>query len=137
MDPSEQFASPDGSGLVALVYAGEIRFGPRYYFLRVNGTQIADRVFGGLALWSPDSEYVAVQEWLSTSEADGPQTSLVCIQPKAGRRCEIARTLLGYIEPKEFSRGKLFYTIEEFPQDSSQMTDHEIDMESLSRWETL
>nr|WP_240349019.1 hypothetical protein [Pectobacterium versatile] len=62
-----------------LICIGEIRFGPPYFSLSIDGKELEGRVFGKDMLWSPDSRYLAVQEWLSTAERDGPQTASVSV----------------------------------------------------------
>ncbi|MEQ9891907.1 hypothetical protein [Pectobacterium aroidearum] len=74
-----------------LIYAGEIRFGPPYFSLSIDGNALEGRVFGKELLWSPDSRYLAVQEWLSTAERDGPQTALLCIDMLEERQCQISQ----------------------------------------------
>nr|WED68851.1 hypothetical protein PJ912_00385 [Pectobacterium colocasium] len=74
-----------------LICAGEIRFGPPYFSLSIDGKTLDDRVFGKDMLWSPDSRYLAVQEWLSTAERDGPQTALLCIDMLEERQCQISQ----------------------------------------------
>ncbi|WP_240355714.1 hypothetical protein [Pectobacterium polaris] len=74
-----------------LIYAGEIRFGPPYFSLSIDGKALDDRVFGKDMLWSPDSRYLAVQEWLSTAERDGPQTALLCIDVLEERQCQLSQ----------------------------------------------
>lgn len=138
MNPNtEEFMSPNGSGTVTLTYEGEIRFGPPYFTLRINGKLLAERVFGEIVLWSPDSQYFAAQEWLTTSEADGPQTSLVCFQPAMGKQCNVSGMRGGFIKPKEFVGEKLIYSKELYSNGQYQTTEYEIEFKPLPRWESL
>jgi hypothetical protein len=134
---TEEFTSPNGSGVVTLTYVGEIRFGPPYFALRINGKLLAERVFGEVVVWSPDSQYFAAQEWLTTSEAEGPQTSLVCFQPTTGKQCKVSGIRGGFIKPKEFVGEKLIYSKELYSNGHYQTTEYEIEFKSLPRWEAL
>lgn len=134
---TEEFTSPNGSGVVTLTYEGEIRFGPPYFALRINGKLLADRVFGESLVWSPDSQYFAAQEWLTISEADGPQTSLVCFQPTIEKQCKVSGIRGGFIKPKEFVGEKLIYLKELYSNGQYQTTEYEIEFKSLPRWEKL
>lgn len=134
---TEEFTSPNGSDVITLTYEGEIRFGPPYFTLRINGRLLGERVFGEIVLWSPDSHYFAAQEWLTTSDADGPQTLLVCFQPATGRQCKISGLRGGFIKPKEFVGEKLIYSKELYSNGHYQTTEYEIDFKLLPRWEAL
>lgn len=74
--------SPDGRWRADLVLAGEIRFGPCYYVLQLNGRTLADRIFGEPIVWSEDSCHLAVQEWLTTDYGIGPRTRTLLIRPQ-------------------------------------------------------
>lgn len=91
--------SPDGRREAVLEYAGEIRFGPPYYYLRLLGAAILKRLFGSSLMWSPDSRFLLVQEWLSTSERDGPRTQIVVFDFLDGRECSLAKADQGFVEP--------------------------------------
>jgi len=73
--------SPDGSHDAELIYAGEIPFGPQYFKLRIDGRSFGSRIFGGGALWSPDSKIVVLTEWHTSDRKLGPITSLLLIRP--------------------------------------------------------
>lgn len=73
--------SPDGRWRAELVLAGEIRFGPCYYALQLNGRTLADRIFGEPLVWSEDSRLLAVQEWLTIDYGIGPRTRTLLIRP--------------------------------------------------------
>ena len=134
---TQKYPSPDGSAFVALKYEGEIRFGPPYFALQINGRNIAGRVFGDKVRWSEDSQYVALQEWLSTSESEGPQTSLICFQPRSWQQCKVSGARGGFIEPKKFDGDRLIYSKQQFSLGLQQTTEYEIEFKALPRWEAL
>ena len=45
-----------------LISAGEIRFGPSYFSLSIDGKALDERVFGKDMQWSQDSRYLTVQD---------------------------------------------------------------------------
>ena len=73
--------SPDGNHSAQLTFAGEIRFGPCYFSLRLDDRELDERLFGRGILWSPDSSIVCLQEWHTTNYNDGPITSLMLVRP--------------------------------------------------------
>ncbi|MGZ9234327.1 MAG: hypothetical protein ACXW4E_02270, partial [Anaerolineales bacterium] len=69
--------SPNLMREAVLKHNGEIRFGPAYYSLMIDKISFGERVFGGSYLWSPNSQYFAIQEWESATEERGPRTQLL------------------------------------------------------------
>nr|WP_240472584.1 hypothetical protein [Pectobacterium brasiliense] len=120
-----------------LIYAGEIRFGPPYFSLSIDGKALDDRVFGKDMLWSPDSRYLAVQEWLSTAERDGPQTALLCVDVLEERQCQVSQAAGGFIVPMRFEDDKLIYEKQYFGAEINGATEYEIPFTALPRWSTL
>jgi hypothetical protein len=94
--------SPDGHQEAVLEVAGEIRFGPPYFHLRVQDKQFPTRTFGKELVWSPDSRFLLVQEWQSTTEQDGPQTRMVAFDFAEGRECVLAKATHGFVYPIGF-----------------------------------
>lgn len=129
--------SPDQQHQAEFRFAGEIRFGPSYFSLTVDGYALVGRVFGDKALWSPDSRYLAVQEWLSTAEADGPQTALLCLDLLERRQCRVAKAAGGFITPLRFSDNLLIYRKCYFRADGERSIEYEIAFADLPRWEML
>jgi len=91
-------SSPNGQYEATLEWVGEIRFGPAYYRLYIRGRVLSDRVFGSEFIWSPDSRFLLVQEWLTTSEAEGPNTMLVAFDVQHGRECALAKASHGFVD---------------------------------------
>ena len=102
--------SPDGTQEAVLEIAGEIRFGPMYFRLRVQNRQFSTRIFGETVVWSPDSRFLLVQEWHTTSERAEPQTTLlVAFDFVEGRECVLAKAAQGFVYPVGFLGGVLRY----------------------------
>lgn len=90
--------SPDGQHVIRLEYDGEIRFGPPYFRLHVNGRLAPSRTFGDVALWSSDSQRVAVQEWLTRRENEGPKTRLVVLDVRLQLETDVVMVDGGFVE---------------------------------------
>jgi len=105
-------ASPDGEHRAEFTYVTEIRFGPPYFTLAIDGRPLQNRVFGDQCVWSPDSRYVAVQEWDTTKEAEGPQTALVVFDVGQWRESRLAEATKGFVEPRRFDGDLLAYAEE-------------------------
>lgn len=75
--------SPDGKHYVLLKFEGEIRYGPTYNTVHVDGVQLAEVIAGDEVHWL-SKELVAIQEWMTTAERFGPNTCLLLIDVTKG-----------------------------------------------------
>src|SRR5689334_23412057 len=101
--------APDGQHRALLAFSGEVRFGPSYYVLSIDGHSFGERIFGGTHLWSPSSTLLAVQEWLTLDYSEGPITALVVIDLSRGREASIARVTKAFIVPTAFEDLSIVY----------------------------
>ena len=124
--------SPDGRVRISYSLAGEIRFGPAYFHLQIPSYEFGDRIFGRQHLWSPDSRYLAVQEWLTIDYAEGPFTELLLIDFASERQCPLSKAHKGFIIPVRFEPPLLIYR-KDF-QGRGESREYEIAYESLDRW---
>lgn len=104
--------SPDGKTILSFRYIGDIRFGPSFYRLRVNGQLIKDQYFSQCFLWSPDSRCLAVQKWLEINPHHGPHTAVMLIDLSRGVYAEIAKTYRGIASPVRFTKDGIVYSKE-------------------------
>jgi hypothetical protein len=110
------FPSPDKRHNAVLTYLGEIQSGPSYYALSIdkNPLAFANRIFGKVCLWSPESRFFSVQEWKETNEVFQPKSFLLLIVDLVTRReCVIASVdgAKSNILPEGFIGESLMYTI--------------------------
>ena len=70
--------SPDGRHQLILKFEGEIRFGPNYYTVHLDGVLLEDVIAGDEARWL-SNDLVAIQEWMTTAEHFGPNTCLLLL----------------------------------------------------------
>jgi hypothetical protein len=115
MTPPKAVGSPDGSHAAEFLYAGEIRFGPPFYTVELDGRLLSKRLFrkryfGASCSWSSDSRYFALSEWLSRSESRGPETQVVVIDIPNRQECAVDRVRGGFAEPARFEGNTLIYT---------------------------
>src|SRR3954465_12095696 len=101
--------SPDTQHTAHFVCAGEIRFGPLYFSLLVDGYAFGQRIFGDAHLWSPSSDLLAVQEWLTLDYSEGPITALVVIDLQLRRAAAVARATKRFLVPAAFEGPTLVY----------------------------
>jgi len=102
---NEVINSPDGGHVVHLEFEGEIRFGPVYFSITLDGRSLRPRIFGNSILWSPDSRYVAVQEWMTIDYKSGPKTKLVVIDVIRGSEADIVLVDGGFVEATSIASG--------------------------------
>ena len=79
---------------------------PPFFRLSINGHLLVDRVFGGALLWSSTGDKLFVQEWRSTQNAD---TTLLCIDTSTFEEKVIAEAPGGFLYPKTYQEGSIFY----------------------------
>jgi hypothetical protein len=94
--------SPNGKHTAQLHYEGEIRYGPAYFTLSLDGKTFPGRLFGDVLSWSPDSNYLAVQEWLTTDYLTGPVTRVLLIDLEADRCSELEPVQKGFAQVFQF-----------------------------------
>jgi hypothetical protein len=116
MSKSLIFPSPDKKHIVALTYAGETQSGSSYYTLSIDKDphMFANRVFGEVCLWSPESRFISIQEWKETNEAIQPTSYLLLIIDLMARRECIVASVDGAksnILPEGFIGESLMYTV--------------------------
>jgi len=133
---SEDTRSPNGEHVASLSMEGEIRFGPPYFTLALDGKALADRTFGSSPLWSSDSKYVFVQEWLSWIESTGPQTVLICFDVQSWRESKIAQ-IKGWVAPDSVSDGCLTYSQTQQTDQGRETHKHEIALSSITDWQPI
>lgn len=124
-----------------LTYIGEAQAKQAGYSLSIEGFSYSfgDRVFGEVCLWSPESRFLAVQEWIETDEENAPKACLLLIIDLLARReCVIANVegTKGNILPESFIGESLMYTVIYFGQ-FGMTKSFETKFRYLDGWQTL
>ena len=135
------FLSPDKKHNAVLTYLGELQSGPSYYTLSIDENPLifANRIFGKVCLWSPESRFLAVQEWKETNEANPPKLyRLLIIDVVTGRECLIASLdgTKGNILPEGFIGESLMYTVIYYGQFGTTKS-FESRFQYLDGWQTI
>jgi hypothetical protein len=94
---------------IVVIFEGEIRFGPVYFKLALNGHILGKRIFGDDLAWSEDSSLLAVQEWLTTDYGKGPVTRAVLIDPVNRKWTGLRTVEKGFAKDFLFSKGQFIY----------------------------
>jgi hypothetical protein len=100
--------------------------------LRLPPFDFAERLFGDERLWSADSSYLAVQEWLTTDYAEGPFTELLLVDFVSERQCPLSKADKGFIVPVRLESSLLIYRKDYKGRGESR--EYEIAYEPLDRW---
>jgi len=132
---SAKSESPDRRYKAVLEIAGQIRYGPPYFNLKIDNLDFGERIFGDVYLWSGDSVFFIVQEWLTTCYQRGPKTALTLFDLSDRRECQVSRADKGFIVPLVFEDNTLIYKKEYL--DKGIVREFEIDFRSLDRWEEI
>lgn len=127
--------SPDREHVAVLRYSGEIPFGPRYFSLEIDDRRFRRTVFGRDHLWSTDSRFLALQEWLSTRKRGGPKTRLMLIDVSTMRKHVLGALFKGFVVPKSFEENKLvFEEVKHFDKDNVLRREAEVGLPKLGRY---
>ena len=135
-------ASPKRSVHVQLIYVDEMRFGPPYFALELNGRVLRRwgfrRYFGNACAWSSDRRFLAVSEWRSLSEARGPDTELRILDIQERREALVARSKGGFVEPIRFEGSVLFFVASAFNEKRQETAQAgQVDASALHGWRRL
>lgn len=114
-------------------YAGEIRFGPPYFNLEIDGSKIANRLFSDNPVWSENENFLALQEWNSTKESMGPNMR-ICIFDLSNGREYTGKPIHGYTVPKHFEDNLLIYEKRDWSKGYEVIKTIELDIEKIENW---
>jgi hypothetical protein len=127
--------SPDKPRQVRFCFEGEIKFGPAYYRVQITERVPDDRIYGDAFQWSPNSRFLALQEWLTTDYQKGPKTALRVFDFLAHREAQVSWADGGFITPLRFEDATLVY--EKRYLAAGKIAEYEIDLDGLDRWESV
>lgn len=130
----ESHQSPDFSHQIDFLYQGEIRFGPAYYGIKLDGKTLKKRTFGLELLWDERSEFLALQEWQTTDFEKGPLTILLLVDLNNNRLARLSVADQGFIKPLRFENENIIYQKE---MTSGQIIEYEIKMNLIKNWEKI
>ena len=135
------FPSPNHKHKAVLTHVGETRPDSSYYILSIDKSPLsfADRVFGKACIWSPESRFLAVQEWKEMNELNAPKSYLLqVIDILTNRECVIASVEAekGNILPESFIGESLMYTVIYYGQ-FGMTKNFESKFPQLNNWQTI
>lgn len=129
------YISPDGKHSFDFINEGEIPFGPPFFTIVFNGVRIANKLFGFTHRWSPDSHYLALQEWLSTDYRKGLYTALSIIATEDNQIARISHTKGGFIVPLRFDNGMVIFQKEFLGK--GVFSEFEVIISNIVQWQDL
>lgn len=129
---NESHLSPDSSHQIDFLYQGEIRLGPAYYGMKLDGKELEKRTFGLEFLWDEKSEFLALQEWQSSDFAKGPVTILLLVNLNDKQLARLSVADQGFVRPIRFKNDKIVYQKE---MTNGQIIEYEIKIDSIKHWE--
>jgi hypothetical protein len=124
--------SPDGRHTAEFVFEDEIRFGPPYYRLRVDGNELPSRTFGGSLCWSDDSTMVATQEWLTIDYERGPMTRVALFDVDRRRWAALRTADKAFVEDFVFDGGTFVYR--KHFRATGRIEEVEVDLTAIRDW---
>jgi len=135
------FPSPNNKHKAVLTHVGETRPDSSYYTLSIDKSPLSfvGRVFGKACIWSPESRFLAVQEWKEMNELNAPKSYLLLIiDILTNRECVIASVEAekGNILPESFIGESLMYTVIYYGQ-FGMTKNFESKFPHLNNWQTI
>lgn len=126
------YKSPGGKHCFDFIFEGEIRFGPAYYNIKLDGEIIPNRTFGFEFKWHPEAKYLALQEWLTTDYKEGPITTLTLVDMANKKLARVSRADGGFIKPVKFENNHIIFVKEYF--DTGKKSEFEINLNEVEGW---
>lgn len=127
------YKSQDKEHSFDFIFEGEIRFGPTYYKIKLDGQLIENRIFGLEFKWHPNSTFLALQEWISTDYQKGPITALTLIDLENGKFARISTADKGFIKPIKFDNHIIIFEKEYLA--NGKIVEYEINLDEIKNWE--
>jgi hypothetical protein len=131
MDKIEK-KSPDGKHTAVFIVQGEIRYGPMYFSLSIDQKPVEKRIFGDEFQWSPDSRYLAVQEWLTMDYEEGPRTRAILFDLEQNRLGYLKAVNKGFATDFVFDNNKIIYK-QQF-KGMGRTEEVEVDISQIVNW---
>jgi hypothetical protein len=132
---NKKYSSPDKIHQAKFIYESEIRFGPAYFRLEINGIQISGKLFGDKLFWSPDSKYLAVEEWMTTDYQKGPVTRLLLLDLENKKMSAFKIISKGFLRKVEFLNDRLIY-IKEYTA-TGRGAESEVEYKNIKNWDKI
>lgn len=129
------YKSQDKKHGIDLIFEGEIRFGPPYYKIKLNGKLIENKIFGFEFKWHPNSTFLALQEWLTTDHQKGPITALTLIDLESVKLARISRANKGFIRPIIFYNDIIIFEKEFLG--NGEILEYEIKINEIENWDKI
>ncbi len=115
-----------------LDYAGEIRFGPSYYSLEIQGTKIKKYHYGASRAELESGRYLAIEEWLTTDYQEGPITRVAIFDLDKGLVSKLKSVDKGFVSGFKLEDGVFRYR-KEFCS-KGKVVASELDWSSIKNW---
>ena len=127
------YKSQDKKKGIDFIFEGEIRFGPTYYKVKLNGQLLENRIFGFEFKWHPNSTFLAAQEWLTIDYQKGPLTALTLIDLQKGKFAKISTAEKGFIKPIKFEDDLIIFEKEYLA--NGKIVEYAIKLDEIKIWE--
>lgn len=95
---------------IKLINVGEVRFGPSYHELIINGKLLKNRIFGDDLYWSEDKKFIIIQEWLTIDYSTGPITRPFIIDTINMKYSFLSEGKKGFSSNFRINKNVLLYT---------------------------
>ncbi|ENM5875990.1 hypothetical protein ACE1RU_003764 [Vibrio mimicus] len=118
-----------------LEIAGEIRFGPQYYSLKVKGVTISKYVYGSTYSILGDGRYLAIEEWLTTNYHKGPITRVAIFDLELSLVARLKIVDKGFVLDFKLRNG--IFSYRKYFKGQGKFIESELDWSSIQQWESI
>ncbi|MEJ6521027.1 hypothetical protein PQI64_14825 [Shewanella bicestrii] len=116
-----------------LDFAGEIRFGPQYYELEIQGVKISKYKYGFNRAELEGGRYLAIEEWLTTDYQKGPITRVAIFDLEKDLVSRLKTVDKGFVTSFKLKNGIFSYRKEFLAK--GKVVESELDWSSIKNWE--
>lgn len=124
--------SPNEAHKLELIFKGEVRFGPAYFEIELDGQKVIGNAYGECWKWSSSSEYLAIQHWLTTAEGSGPNMQ-VALFDLGHMRVSFFSEFHGFVQDFVFE-GNLF-VYKKHNKGSGKIVEVEVSIPEIKNWQ--
>ena len=115
--------------------AGEIRFGPQYFELEIQGVKVLKYNYGFNRAELEGGRYLAIEEWLTTDYKKGPITRVALFDLENGLVSRLKTVDKGFVSGFKLQNGIFSYSKEY--RVKGKIVESELDWSSIDNWEPI
>ncbi|WP_010562051.1 hypothetical protein [Pseudoalteromonas spongiae] len=118
-----------------LNYESEIRFGPAYYSLEIDGKKVPNFVYGFTRSELQNGRYLAIEEWLTTDYRKGPITRVAIFDLENKLVSRLKTVEKGFVDC--FKLDNNLFSYRKNYHAKGKVVELELDWDSVKEWSNI